>query len=51
MAIPVPGWVKSLLALSLLLLSALCNAVYINHLIYGRARIPNMSGLVMTFTC
>lgn len=37
----------SLLALSLLLLSALCNAVYITA-IYA-ARIPNMSGLVMTF--
>ena len=39
--------VMSLLALALLLLSALCNAVYITA-IYA-ARIPNMSGLVMTF--
>ena len=37
----------SLLAVALLLLSALCNAVYITT-IYA-ARIPNMSGLVMTF--
>lgn len=37
----------SMLAVALLLLSALCNAVYITA-IYA-ARIPNMSGLVMTF--
>jgi len=36
-----------LLAVALLLLSALCNAIYITG-IYA-ARIPNMSGLVMTF--
>lgn len=37
----------NLLAVGLLLLSALCNAVYITA-IYA-ARIPNMNGLVMTF--
>ena len=37
----------NLLAVALLLLSALCNAIYITA-IYA-ARIPNMNGLVMTF--